>query len=280
MRQGFRENLRKSGYCPTQGDSAIGMSEYPLGDSESAARDGIIEDSLFGDDQGSQASSLYDTSDHLAPSMVQPDDSTQGPKVDHDIQKTDCPDFQGELSSDLGGDSDSIDSMESLYTTHTGDSLDLPMHPGVSLVIQNVNLNLTNWIKSKLGVSQNTNGEAGSSHGYATDHIHTSTSALTHNSFGKRMRPPDGEDDDGSENSRGGGGRGNKRPECEKEEETTGPMFACPYFKESPESFRNQTTCVGPGWRSISRLKYVSTQYHKLTMLTIIAKGALEPPTL
>jgi hypothetical protein len=237
------------------------MSDYPIRDWESTARDGIVDDGVFHNGQSIQVSPLHDTSDLATSSLVQQHDSTGGPHLDDGIQKTDCSDFKGELSSDQGDETDSIDSKESLDTTCMGNSLDFPGHAGVSVVIERVNLNIANWIDSRLRVNQQTNGEAGCSHGYSTDHIYASTGGLAHNNLGKRMRPQQDEDDDASENSRRRGGRGNKRTECAKGKETTGAMFACPYFKESPVRFGNQTSCVGPGWPKIFRLKYVSPRY-------------------
>lgn len=33
--------------------------------------------------------------------------------------------------------------------------------------------------------------------------------------------------------------------------------FACPYFKRNPKKYRNWTSCPGPGWEEVHRVKYV-----------------------
>lgn len=37
----------------------------------------------------------------------------------------------------------------------------------------------------------------------------------------------------------------------------TGKKFACPYFKRNPRKYRNWTSCPGPGWEEVHRVKYV-----------------------
>jgi hypothetical protein len=34
--------------------------------------------------------------------------------------------------------------------------------------------------------------------------------------------------------------------------------FACPYFKRNPKKYRKWTSCPGPGWDEVHRVKYVS----------------------
>jgi hypothetical protein len=41
--------------------------------------------------------------------------------------------------------------------------------------------------------------------------------------------------------------------------EEPGRRLACPYFKHNPQKYRNVHPCLGPGWTSIHRLKYVSS---------------------
>jgi hypothetical protein len=33
--------------------------------------------------------------------------------------------------------------------------------------------------------------------------------------------------------------------------------FACPYFKRNPKKYRKWTSCPGPGWEEVHRVKYV-----------------------
>ena len=33
--------------------------------------------------------------------------------------------------------------------------------------------------------------------------------------------------------------------------------FACPYYKRNPEKYRKWTSCPGPGWDEVHRVKYV-----------------------
>ncbi|KAI6084588.1 hypothetical protein F4821DRAFT_261818 [Hypoxylon rubiginosum] len=40
--------------------------------------------------------------------------------------------------------------------------------------------------------------------------------------------------------------------------------FACPYFKRSPERYRHQRSCAGPGWPSVHRLKEHLFRVHRL----------------
>jgi ribosome modulation factor len=34
--------------------------------------------------------------------------------------------------------------------------------------------------------------------------------------------------------------------------------FACPYFKRNPKKYRKWTSCPGPGWDEVHRVKYAS----------------------
>lgn len=33
--------------------------------------------------------------------------------------------------------------------------------------------------------------------------------------------------------------------------------FACPYYKRNPKKYRTWTSCPGPGWEEVHRVKYV-----------------------
>jgi hypothetical protein len=42
---------------------------------------------------------------------------------------------------------------------------------------------------------------------------------------------------------------------------STGPKLACPFFKRDPDKYSQFRTCVGPGWDTVHRLKYVAQSY-------------------
>jgi hypothetical protein len=61
-----------------------------------------------------------------------------------------------------------------------------------------------------------------------------------------------------------------KRPkraplESPVDREKGGKKFACPYYKRNPKKYRNWTSCPGPGWDEVHRVKYA----HRLHILTI-----------
>lgn len=59
----------------------------------------------------------------------------------------------------------------------------------------------------------------------------------------------------GSGNGGGGGGRRNGNKRARRDSGNHGKKFACPYYKNDPERFRDKRTCCGPGWDSVHRLK-------------------------
>ncbi|KAM0556473.1 hypothetical protein ACHAO7_002599 [Fusarium culmorum] len=44
----------------------------------------------------------------------------------------------------------------------------------------------------------------------------------------------------------------------------TGPLFACPFYKHDPVKYKNSRSCVGPGWKSVHRVKEHIFRSHKL----------------
>lgn len=36
-------------------------------------------------------------------------------------------------------------------------------------------------------------------------------------------------------------------------------LFACPFFKRDPSRYQSERACVGPGWPSIHRMKYITS---------------------
>jgi hypothetical protein len=44
--------------------------------------------------------------------------------------------------------------------------------------------------------------------------------------------------------------------------------FACPYFKRNPKKYRKWTSCPGPGWNEVHRVKYVSFESCPLFLLS------------
>lgn len=56
----------------------------------------------------------------------------------------------------------------------------------------------------------------------------------------------DSDDDEGDK------GLGPKRV---KMEENMGKRLACPFFKRNPQRYQEERSCVGPGWRTVHRLK-------------------------
>lgn len=66
--------------------------------------------------------------------------------------------------------------------------------------------------------------------------------------------------------SRGGGDNGTSKDDPNKRQRRhsrvlvgAGPIrtnLACPYYKRNPDMYRDKQSCPGPGWPSVSRLKY------------------------
>lgn len=58
----------------------------------------------------------------------------------------------------------------------------------------------------------------------------------------------------------GDGGADSPRVKRRKLTETS-LKFACPFFKRDPTHYQSERTCVGPGWTTIHRVKYVMSHY-------------------
>ncbi|KAK8086565.1 hypothetical protein PG994_001539 [Apiospora phragmitis] len=81
---------------------------------------------------------------------------------------------------------------------------------------------------------------------------------------GKRQFDDGDRNESSSTDGNGGNGQdkgGNKRA---KTEENPGPSFVCPFFRHNPKRFCHHRTCVGPGWKTIHRLKEHLYRVHKL----------------
>jgi hypothetical protein len=66
-----------------------------------------------------------------------------------------------------------------------------------------------------------------------------------------------GERDDCHENGDGDDQKPKKRRrQLDDEEDDYSKRFACPFYKHNPQKYGNRT-CVGPGWISVSRVKFV-----------------------
>lgn len=83
----------------------------------------------------------------------------------------------------------------------------------------------------------------GASHAYSTDPVPGKS---------KRLPDDDGDDQAGSDEEE----RKAKKPKAEGEE--LARRLACPYFKHNPKRYQEERSCVGPGWRTVHRLKYVA----------------------
>jgi hypothetical protein len=104
----------------------------------------------------------------------------------------------------------------------------------------------------------------GSNSGQAYSHTHltresASDSQATHTVVGETSlkramndRAEDGEDDEDDHPKR------SKRLPVTRSDNIYTPKFACPFFKFDPKTFAKYGSCTGPGFRSVSRVKYVS----------------------
>lgn len=68
----------------------------------------------------------------------------------------------------------------------------------------------------------------------------------------KRSSQKDSEGSGDSDDDEGSKGFGSKRA---KMEENMGKRLACPFFKRNPQRYQEERSCVGPGWRTVHRLK-------------------------
>ena len=83
---------------------------------------------------------------------------------------------------------------------------------------------------------------------------------------GKRVRDDQDSNSEGNDAScgegspRGASARGQQK---RTKRETATRKFACPYYKHNPERYKNAKTCMGPGWTTVHRVKYVILYYPK-----------------
>ncbi|KAK8134384.1 Protein kinase domain-containing protein, partial [Apiospora sp. TS-2023a] len=80
---------------------------------------------------------------------------------------------------------------------------------------------------------------------------------------GKRQFDDGERNESSSGDGNGGNGHdkgGNKRAKTDED----GPSFVCPFFRHDPKRFCHLRTCVGPGWKTIHRLKEHLYRNHRL----------------
>jgi hypothetical protein len=83
---------------------------------------------------------------------------------------------------------------------------------------------------------------------------------------GQKRRWSDSPDDDNDD-----GDRPRKPPRrpvsFDSHETDSTKKFACPYYKRDPHRYQKFTTCPGPGWEHIHRMKYVSLSLPEIEFL-------------
>lgn len=73
-----------------------------------------------------------------------------------------------------------------------------------------------------------------------------------HDKSKKRTSHNESEASGDSDDDEGNRGLASKRV---KMEENMGKRLACPFFKRNPQRYQEERSCVGPGWRTVHRLK-------------------------
>lgn len=111
-------------------------------------------------------------------------------------------------------------------------------------------------------------GTETSKNAYAADRAQPAgTGVLTTRtvSSGSRRGDPSrrGHEDEDDDEEGGGGGEGPPRKRVRQEDSNSGPkkLLACPFFKHNPARYTNARSCVGPGWPSAHRVKFVLLKY-------------------
>lgn len=74
-------------------------------------------------------------------------------------------------------------------------------------------------------------------------------------SYGRGLPPPGHEGEEGSDG--GGDDKRRKRPRLASASSEETKRFACPYYKRNPRKYCKWTSCPGPGWDEIHRVKFV-----------------------
>jgi hypothetical protein len=75
----------------------------------------------------------------------------------------------------------------------------------------------------------------------------------------KRVAEDDEAQEDAAAPDADGDGRRKKakRASVDTPSDRSAKKFACPYFKRNPKKYRKWTSCPGPGWDEVHRVKYV-----------------------
>jgi hypothetical protein len=72
---------------------------------------------------------------------------------------------------------------------------------------------------------------------------------------GKRVREETGQGGEGDGNGESPGDPGGHSATPYLEEKSISPRFACPFYKENREKYKDWRTCRGPGWKTAHRVK-------------------------
>lgn len=94
------------------------------------------------------------------------------------------------------------------------------------------------------------------SQGSAGQNTETPGQYSSHGRSNKKRSSHKESDASGDSEDDGDKGLGSKRV---KTEENMGKRLACPFFKRNPQRYLEERSCVGPGWRTVHRLKWVDT---------------------
>lgn len=135
------------------------------------------------------------------------------------------------------------------------------------IVIDKLMALLEDWLENNPAFARHAQEGSASSSQDAACEEGVTRSPASHSASGKPRQKralqgngTDGSDSNGDEN--GEGKRGSKRSRTET---PLARKFACPFFKNNPSNYKDKQACTGPGWITISRLKYASySLYHSL----------------
>lgn len=116
------------------------------------------------------------------------------------------------------------------------------------------------WLSSRLArlVQQGSNTSQ-----EKTGHRQAPSTSITHSSRkSKHKRDRVREKKGQYGNDSGDESEDNVRRESKLAKVDTPHKLACPFFKRNPQRYRNARNCVGPGWDSVHRVKYINSSYH------------------
>lgn len=95
--------------------------------------------------------------------------------------------------------------------------------------------------------------------GTSSDDQHTAQQNIKSNRKrkGKQRAAGDGGNDDGDDGNSSDSGDDKKYASLKKPRiAQPQKQFACPFFKNNPAKYATRRTCLGPGWRTVHRVKY------------------------